>query len=63
MNEFAYPFGDLNVDVRNEVAGLNFSCACTTEPGFLDGNIDVFRLPRISVQATCIERFIGSITE
>lgn len=47
---FAYPYGDMSREVRNEVAESGFSWACSTEYGSVDPeSVDRFALPRIAV--------------
>jgi peptidoglycan/xylan/chitin deacetylase (PgdA/CDA1 family) len=46
---FAYPYGDLNGEVRSLVKGAAFSCACSTTGDSVTAASDIFALPRIQV--------------
>ena len=49
IDGFAYPYGDVNSEVRSDVRAQGFRWACSTEGRYLDDdNIDVFALPRIA---------------
>jgi peptidoglycan/xylan/chitin deacetylase (PgdA/CDA1 family) len=48
VNGFAYPYGDMSVEVRRDVASLGFSWACSTEGAFVE-QPDLYALPRIAV--------------
>ena len=47
---FAYPFGNFNAAVREEVRSIGFSFACSVRYGPANANSDVFALPRIHIQ-------------
>jgi peptidoglycan/xylan/chitin deacetylase (PgdA/CDA1 family) len=47
---FAYPYGDMSLAVREDVAAGGFGWACSTEEGFMDqGQTNFYALPRIAV--------------
>jgi peptidoglycan/xylan/chitin deacetylase (PgdA/CDA1 family) len=46
---FAYPYGDLDAEVRAAVAGAGFACGCATTNGPATAASDIFALPRIQV--------------
>jgi peptidoglycan/xylan/chitin deacetylase (PgdA/CDA1 family) len=46
---FAYPYGDLDAEVRATVAGAGFACACATTNGPATTASDIFALPRLQV--------------
>jgi peptidoglycan/xylan/chitin deacetylase (PgdA/CDA1 family) len=46
---FAYPYGDLDAEVRATVAGAGFACGCATTNGPATAASDIFALPRIQV--------------
>jgi peptidoglycan/xylan/chitin deacetylase (PgdA/CDA1 family) len=63
VNGFAYPYGDMNSEVRNDVVKQGFSWACSTEPGFVDGKQpDIYALPRIAVPDAPIRTFVRLVT-
>ena len=61
INGFAYPYGDMSVEVRHDVASLGFSWACSTEDGFVE-QPDVYALPRIAVPDAPVRTLIGLMT-
>jgi len=46
---FAYPYGDVDAEVRTAVAGAGFACGCATTNGPATASSDIFALPRIQV--------------
>ncbi len=63
VNGFAYPYGDMSLEVRSDVARLGFSWACSTEGGFVDGKQpDIYALPRIAVPNAPIGTLVGLVT-
>ncbi len=63
VNGFAYPYGDMNLEVRSDVARLGFSWACSTEGGFVDGKQpDIYALPRVAVPNAPIGTLVGLVT-
>ena len=46
---FAYPYGDMNQLVRDEVARSNYHCAVSTKAGFVSSEADLFALPRVHI--------------
>lgn len=63
INGFAYPYGNFDPEVRDDVAQSNFHWACTTEPQFLDeGNPNIYTLPRIAAINLPMRIFIESIS-
>jgi peptidoglycan/xylan/chitin deacetylase (PgdA/CDA1 family) len=46
---FAYPFGNLDAEVRAAIGAAGFTCACSTRHGPVTFDSDVFALPRIQV--------------
>jgi peptidoglycan/xylan/chitin deacetylase (PgdA/CDA1 family) len=55
---FAYPYGDVDRDTRENVTRAGFAWACSTRGAFLDGQpSDVFALPRIAVQDVPLRLF------
>jgi peptidoglycan/xylan/chitin deacetylase (PgdA/CDA1 family) len=60
VHGFAYPYGDMNLEVRSDVAGLGFSWACSTERGFVDGKLlDIYALPRVAAPNAPIGTLVG----
>jgi peptidoglycan/xylan/chitin deacetylase (PgdA/CDA1 family) len=49
-NHFAYPYGDFNDFVRNEVQGAGFHTACSTFWGHIRSGDDSFSLNRIGLR-------------
>ena len=49
VSGFAYPYGDLDDEVRSDVEGAGFAYACSTRHGPVTAGSDVFALPRIQV--------------
>ena len=47
---FAYPYGKTDDSVRRSVIANGFRCACTTEPGRVHSDSDLFGLPRIDIR-------------
>jgi len=63
VNGFAYPYGDMNSEVRSDVARLGFSWACSTEGGFVDvKQPDLYALPRVAVPNAPIGTLVGLMT-
>jgi peptidoglycan/xylan/chitin deacetylase (PgdA/CDA1 family) len=63
VNGFAYPYGDMSLEVRGDVARLGFSWACSTEGGFVDGKQpDIYALPRVAVPNAPIGTLVGLVT-
>ena len=63
INGFAYPYGDMNSEVRSDVARLGFSWACSTEAGFVDAKqADIYALPRVAVPNAPIRTLVGLTT-
>jgi peptidoglycan/xylan/chitin deacetylase (PgdA/CDA1 family) len=61
---FAYPYGDMSPEVRNDVAASGFRWACSTEGGFIDGNqTSLYALPRIVVPNAALNVFLSLITD
>ena len=59
IHGFAYPYGDLNPEVRTDVVRQGFSWACSAESGFLDGKRpDIYALPRVAVLNSPFEIFV-----
>jgi peptidoglycan/xylan/chitin deacetylase (PgdA/CDA1 family) len=46
---FAYPYGDLDAEVRAAVADAGFACGCATTNGPVTAASDIFALPRMQV--------------
>ncbi len=49
--DFAYPYGELDDEVRTATAAAGFTAACTVEPRLAGQNEDPLRIPRIEVRA------------
>jgi peptidoglycan/xylan/chitin deacetylase (PgdA/CDA1 family) len=50
VDGFAYPYGDMSLEVRDDVAREGFSWACSTQYGFIDcDQVDIYALPRLAV--------------
>jgi peptidoglycan/xylan/chitin deacetylase (PgdA/CDA1 family) len=49
VSGFAYPYGDLDGEVRSVVDASGFTYACSTRYGPISSTSDVFELPRIHV--------------
>lgn len=49
VTAFAYPYGDLDAEVRATVATTGFAIACSAVPGAVTTASDVLALPRIQV--------------
>jgi peptidoglycan/xylan/chitin deacetylase (PgdA/CDA1 family) len=50
VSSFAYPFGAHDETTVSLVSECGFTAACTTTPAAARGDVDLFRLPRVSVQ-------------
>jgi peptidoglycan/xylan/chitin deacetylase (PgdA/CDA1 family) len=58
VSSFAYPYGDVNEQVRQIVAETGFVSACSTRSAHLDVDLqDVYALPRLAVQNCGIAQF------
>jgi len=63
VDDFAYPFGDVDSAVRQDVADMGFSSACSTKARFLDEEqLDIHLLPRIAVPNVPLRAFVDLIT-
>ena len=63
VNGFAYPYGDVNSEVRNEVERQGYSWACSTESNFLDGKQpDIYALPRLAAINAPVQTFVRLVT-
>jgi peptidoglycan/xylan/chitin deacetylase (PgdA/CDA1 family) len=50
VDGFAYPYGDMSLEVREDVVSEGFSWACSTQGGFIDcDRTDIYALPRLAV--------------
>lgn len=49
VRAFAYPYGDFNAAARNVVSAAGFAFACSTRPGPVTSDSDIFALPRMHV--------------
>jgi peptidoglycan/xylan/chitin deacetylase (PgdA/CDA1 family) len=49
VTDFAYPFGELNADVREAAKTAGFVSACSTQRGPAVATSDVFALPRLYI--------------
>jgi peptidoglycan/xylan/chitin deacetylase (PgdA/CDA1 family) len=59
VSGFAYPHGDMNLEVQGDVAALGFSWACSTEGAWLDGEqLNMYALPRIAVPNAPMQTYI-----
>jgi peptidoglycan/xylan/chitin deacetylase (PgdA/CDA1 family) len=58
---FAYPFGEFNRDARAAAIAAGFDCACSTRPGAVNADCDLFSLPRIHVLDVNGEAFERSL--
>ena len=58
---FAYPYGDMSSEIQDEVARLGFFWACSTRGAFVE-QPEIYGLPRIAVNNTPLETFIGLMT-
>ena len=57
---FAYPYGDMNLDVQREVEASGYSWACSTEGAWLVGKQqNLYALPRIAVPNASLKAFIS----
>jgi peptidoglycan/xylan/chitin deacetylase (PgdA/CDA1 family) len=61
VNGFAYPYGDMSVEVQRDVASLGFSWACSTEGSFAE-QPNIYALPRIAVPNAPMRTLIGLMT-
>lgn len=62
INGFAYPYGDMSLEVQGDVAALGFSWACSTEGAWLDGEqLNMYALPRIAAPNAPMKTFISLI--
>jgi peptidoglycan/xylan/chitin deacetylase (PgdA/CDA1 family) len=60
---FAYPYGDMSPEVRNDVAASGFCWACSTERGFVDrAETSLYALPRIAVPNAPTSAFVDLVT-
>ena len=58
VDGFAYPYGNFDPEVRNDVAAEAFSWACTTEAVFLDAaKPDLLALPRMAATNVPLQCF------
>jgi peptidoglycan/xylan/chitin deacetylase (PgdA/CDA1 family) len=61
VRAFAYPFGEFNRDARAAAIAAGFDCACSTRPGAVDADCDLFALPRVQVLDVNGEAFERSL--
>jgi peptidoglycan/xylan/chitin deacetylase (PgdA/CDA1 family) len=58
VSSFAYPYGDMNEQVRQIVAETGFVSACSTRSAHLDVDLqDMYAMPRLAVQSCGIAQF------
>ena len=58
VSSFAYPYGDMNEQVRQIVAEAGFVSACSTRSSHLDVDLqDMYAMPRLAVQNRGIAQF------
>jgi peptidoglycan/xylan/chitin deacetylase (PgdA/CDA1 family) len=61
---FAYPYGDVDLETRENVTLAGFGWACTTRSAFVDRDRpDVYDLPRIAVPNVPLRQFTNIITQ
>jgi peptidoglycan/xylan/chitin deacetylase (PgdA/CDA1 family) len=59
---FAYPYGDVNTETRDEVIRAGFDWACSTRNAFLDeASPDIYSLPRLAASDVPIRQFVEMI--
>lgn len=55
---FAYPYGDMNAEVRKDVAAVGFCWACSTETRLIGcEQPQIYALPRLPVSSDSLEAF------
>jgi peptidoglycan/xylan/chitin deacetylase (PgdA/CDA1 family) len=62
VTSFAYPYGASSEKSREIVREAGFRCACTTDPGFVDADSDLFRFPRVQIENWDGEEFEKRLT-
>ena len=59
---FAYPYGDVNTETRDEVIHAGFDWACSTRNAFLDEESpDIYSLPRLAASDVSVRQFVEMI--
>lgn len=61
VNGFAYPYGDISLEVQRDVASLGFFWACSTQGSFAE-QPNIYALPRIAVPNAPMRTLIGLMT-
>jgi peptidoglycan/xylan/chitin deacetylase (PgdA/CDA1 family) len=62
VSSFAYPYGDMNEQVREIIAEAGFDSACSTRSARLDVDLqDMYAMPRLAVQNCCIAQFAAML--
>jgi peptidoglycan/xylan/chitin deacetylase (PgdA/CDA1 family) len=62
IGTFAYPYGDMNREVRDAVETAAFHCACSTISSRVDRiSFDRFALPRIAAVQGPLESFVANL--
>ena len=61
VNGFAYPYGDMSLEVQHDVASLGFSWACSTQGSFAE-RPNIYALPRIAAPNAPMRTLIGLMT-
>jgi peptidoglycan/xylan/chitin deacetylase (PgdA/CDA1 family) len=61
VNGFAYPYGDMSIEVQRDVARLGFSWACSTQGNFAE-QPNIYALPRIAVPNAPMRTLIALMT-
>jgi peptidoglycan/xylan/chitin deacetylase (PgdA/CDA1 family) len=55
VDGFAYPYGDMSLEVLDDVVETGFSWACSTRHAFIDyDQVDIYALPRVAVPNSSI---------
>ena len=63
VDGFAYPYGDMSSEVREDVAAEGFGWACSTEKALIDNDrTSLYALPRIAVPNSPMSVFVKLIT-
>jgi peptidoglycan/xylan/chitin deacetylase (PgdA/CDA1 family) len=62
VHGFAYPYGELNSEVRNDVVTQGLAWACPTQSGFVDTKPDPYALPRVAVPNAPMRMFVKLVT-
>jgi peptidoglycan/xylan/chitin deacetylase (PgdA/CDA1 family) len=61
VTTFSYPFGAFGPETPELVRAAQYTCACTTEHSFVDGDCNRYRLPRVMIRNWDGDEFVRQL--